>query len=132
MRWTDGATIRFLACKPCGEGALFFARKPARIGWFVIEVPEFRDPQRHGQQSFDEKHRLPALQSGPWRHLKQNARERTADDKRNWNAEIEESENFAAHATRKPIGEIQNCAGKEARFQDAENEPQYVERRAAA
>src|ERR1700722_7397995 len=132
MRWAAGAAIRFLMCKPCGQGALFFCREPARICRLVIEVPECGNSERNSHKSLDEKHRLPALQSSPGRHFKQQAGERAAKNERNWNAEIEEAENFAAHATWEPVCEIQNCPREKPRFEDSKDEPQYVERLAAA
>ena len=72
------------------------------------------------------------MQSGPGRHFEQEAGEWAADDKRDRNAEIEQAEDFAAHAIGEPICQIQNRTWKETRFEDSENKSQHVERRAAA
>src|SRR5580692_10946286 len=97
----------------CGQSLPLRRRQPARIRRLVIEVEEGPYADDGGQQSFDHKHPLPALQSSESMKFQKQTGKGTAENEGKRGTEVKKPHNLSARVVRKPIGQVEYDAREE-------------------
>jgi hypothetical protein len=106
--------------------------EPARIFRPVVEEFERDHAEDHRRQAFDDEEPLPALQPADPVQLEQRAGHRSADQGRERHRRHEQGDDARPLPRRKPISEIEDDAGEEARFRDAQEKAHQIETGRAA
>ncbi len=106
--------------------------QPARVAWAIGKPHQHRETERDRRQPFEQEQPLPSLKAGRAVQREQPSRERPADDAGERSRGHEPRDGAGALGGRKPAGEIQDDARKEARFCRAEKESQREEAPRAA
>src|SRR5580698_7389537 len=100
--------------------------QPAGLAREVGEVDQDADADQNGGQRLENEQPLPAFQS-PTRQAQQHPGDRRSDDRRNRDRQHEQADHPGAVHGRKPQGQIEDDAGKEAGLAGAEQQTQRIE-----
>ena len=125
LRRLLGRDLRLRAC--AASQAFCSAGQPVGLLRPVGEIEPGDDAEQHRGDALDDEQPLPALQPHRAVEPEQQARDRRADHGGDGNGDGEGGEKARAIFRRIPIGQIENDAGEEAGFGDAEQEAQDVE-----
>ena len=117
-------------CARASQRARSGASHSALLGR-VGEIREHDEAEHDGRYAFEQEQPLPAREPVPAVELEHDARERTADDRRQRNRDHEPRHRARSVLRRIPVAEVIDDAGQEAGFGDAEQEAQHVEARSA-
>ena len=128
-----GGLLRLFLGQPAREERLLLGGQPRGALRAVVEIPQHQQADDHRRNPFEEIEPLPVPQPADAAHaVHDQARDRSADHAGEGNGGHEERHHARAVDPRVPEGEIENDAGEEPGFGDAEQEAQHVERRLAA
>ena len=132
VRCFAACLVAISACSLADKPGLLFRGQPVGLLRPVGEIEPGDDAEQHRGDALDDEQPLPALQAHHAVEPEQEARDRRADHGGDGNGDGEGGEEPRAIFCRVPIGEIENDAGEEAGFRDAEQEAQHVEAHLAA
>jgi len=102
--------------------------EPRRVLRPVGQPDEGGDAQQHGGRCLEQEDPLPAAQPQDAVHVEDGARDRRAYEAGHRDRHHEDADDGGAVARRIPIGEIEDHAGEEAGFGNAQQEAQHQER----
>ncbi len=112
------------------DGGLFFCRQPFRVDYPVIKPKQDNDAENDRGYSFENEKPLPSRDTLAAGKMVQNiAGEWATDNSGDWISSHQQCHHLSPPMRWEPVGEIQNHAGKEPGFRDAEQKADCVELR---
>ncbi|MCY1524754.1 hypothetical protein D9M68_597020 [compost metagenome] len=111
-----------------GQQLLFIVAQPLRTGDAVVQVHDGRHADEQRRDGFDQEHPLPALQAvRAVKGLHDPPGQRVAENAGHRNGGHEQRDDLGAAMGRIPVCQVQDHAGIETRFGQAQQEAQDVE-----
>ncbi len=121
--------VLFVARQRLLQVAALFRREPARVSGRIVEIEPGDDAQRERRNAFQQEEPAPAFDAQHAVQIQQAAGERQADHRRQRRADIKQRHGARPVAARIPAAQVENNAGRKARFRRAEQKAHHVELR---
>ncbi len=127
-----GASLLTIALQFVVEPKFFVARKPGGVVGFVLQQEEHTEAHQEAGNAFGEKQPLPTVQVQEALQVQQRAGDGSAHHAGKRGRGHELRNRTCALPRRKPVGQVEDHAGKESGLAHAEQKAQHVKRQRAA